>query len=178
MLSKDISALKQLAGNSGYHFQPAGGRDRGQRSQRRRVIQKLEKHLGDLHGKEIAVLGLAFKPGTDDLREAPSLVIAMRLLAEGADVSAWDPVADARALLPERSLRACSMLFRDADAAVIVTEWPVASLATPEACAAMRTPLVVDGRNVLDPETMRTLGFTYEASAGPRRSRWSSKARG
>jgi UDPglucose 6-dehydrogenase len=137
--------------------------------QRRRVIQKLEKHLGDLHGKEIAVLGLAFKPGTDDLREAPSLVIAARLLAEGADVRAWDPVADARALLPEVTF-ASSVLdaVRDADAAVIVTEWPeVASLATPEAHAAMRTPLVVDGRNVLDPETMRALGFTYEGVGRP-----------
>ena len=103
----------------------AGGGDRGQRAQRRRVIQKLQKHLGDLHGKEIAVLGLAFKPGTDDLREAPSLVIAARLLAEGAEVRAWDPVADARSLLPEVTF--CSSVLdavRDADAAVIVTEWP------------------------------------------------------
>jgi UDPglucose 6-dehydrogenase len=166
---KDISALKQLAGNSGYHFQLLAAVIEVNELQRRRVIQKLEKHLGDLHGKEIAVLGLAFKPGTDDLREAPSLVIAARLLAEGADVRAWDPVADARALLPEVTF-APSVLdaVRDADAAVIVTEWPeVASLATPEAHAAMRTPLVVDGRNVLDPETMRTLGFTYEGVGRP-----------
>jgi UDPglucose 6-dehydrogenase len=166
---KDVSALKQLAGNSGYHFQLLAAVIEVNELQRRRVVQKLEKHLGDLHGKEIAVLGLAFKPGTDDLREAPSLVIAARLLAEGADVRAWDPVADARALLPEVTF-ASSVLeaVRDADAAVIVTEWPeVAALVTPEAHAAMRNPLVVDGRNVLDPEAMRALGFTYEGVGRP-----------
>ena len=67
--------------------------------QKRRVVGKLEKHLGKLRGKKIALLGLAFKPNTDDLREAPSLVLASRLLAEGAEVRAWDPVADARRLL-------------------------------------------------------------------------------
>jgi UDPglucose 6-dehydrogenase len=133
------------------------------------VIQKLQKHLGDLHDKEIAVLGLAFKPGTDDLREAPSLVIAARLLAEGADVRAWDPVADARSLLPEVTFTSSVLdAVRDADAAVVVTEWPeVAALATPEAYAAMRRPIVVDGRNVLDPEAMRTLGFVYEGVGRP-----------
>jgi UDPglucose 6-dehydrogenase len=166
---KDISALKQLAGNSGYHFQLLAAVIEVNDLQRRRVVQKLEKHLGDLHGKEIAVLGLAFKPGTDDLREAPSLVIAARLLAQGANVRAWDPVADARALLPEVTFTSTVLnAVQDADAAVIVTDWPeVAALATPEAQAAMRTPLVVDGRNVLDPETMRALGFVYEGVGRP-----------
>jgi UDPglucose 6-dehydrogenase len=166
---KDVSALKQLAGNSGYHFQLLAAVIEVNELQRRRVIQKLEKHLGDLHGKEIAMLGLAFKPGTDDLREAPSLVIASRLLAEGADVRAWDPIADATALLPEVTFASTVLdAVRDADAAVIVTEWPeVAALATAEAHAAMRRPLVVDGRNVLDPETMRALGFTYEGVGRP-----------
>ncbi|MGH3017433.1 MAG: nucleotide sugar dehydrogenase [Gaiellaceae bacterium] len=166
---KDVSALKQLAGNSGYHFQLLSAVIEVNELQRRRVIQKLQKHLGDLHDKEIAVLGLAFKPGTDDLREAPSLVIAARLLAEGADVRAWDPVADARSLLPEVTF-ASSVLdaVRDVDAAVVVTEWPeVDALATPEAYAAMRRPIVVDGRNVLDPEAMRTLGFVYEGVGRP-----------
>jgi UDPglucose 6-dehydrogenase len=166
---KDVSALKQLAGNSGYHFQLLSAVIEVNELQRRRVIQKLQKHLGDLHGKEIAVLGLAFKPGTDDLREAPSLVIAARLLAEGADVRAWDPVADARSLLPEVTF--CSSVLdavRDADAAVVVTEWPeVAALQSAEAYASMRTPIVVDGRNVLDPEAMRSLGFVYEGVGRP-----------
>ncbi len=166
---KDVSALKQLAGNSGYHFQLLAAVIEVNELQRRRVIQKLEKHLGDLHGKEIALLGLAFKPGTDDLREAPSLVIAARLLAEGAELRTWDPVADGSALLPEAT-PALTVLdaIRDADAAVIVTEWPeVTSLATPEAYAAMRRPIVVDGRNTLDPEVMRALGFVYEGVGRP-----------
>jgi UDPglucose 6-dehydrogenase len=166
---KDVSALKQLAGNSGYHFQLLAAVIEVNELQRRRVIQKLEKHLGDLHGKEIALLGLAFKPGTDDLREAPSLVIATRLLAEGAELRTWDPVADARALLPEATVAPTVMeAVRDADAAVIVTEWPdVAALATPEAYSAMRRPVVVDGRNVLDPEAMRRFGFVYEGVGRP-----------
>jgi UDPglucose 6-dehydrogenase len=166
---KDVSALKQLAGNSGYHFQLLAAVIEVNELQRRRVIQKLRKHLGDLHGKEIALLGLAFKPGTDDMREAPSLVIAARLLAEGAELRTWDPVADGRALLPEATV--CSTVLdavRDADAAVIVTEWPeVVTLATPEAYAAMRRPVVVDGRNILDPEVMRALGFLYEGVGRP-----------
>ena len=100
---KDISALKQLAGNSGYHFQLLSSVIEVNELQKRRVIGKLQKHLGGLRGKKIALLGLAFKPGTDDMREAPSLVLASRLLAEGADVRTWDPVASARELVPAAS---------------------------------------------------------------------------
>jgi UDPglucose 6-dehydrogenase len=166
---KDVSALKQLAGNSGYHFQLLAAVIEVNELQKRRVIQKLQKHLGSLDGKRIAVLGLAFKPGTDDLRDAPSLVIASRLLAEGAEVSAWDPVADARGLLPE--LTHCVDVLeavQDADAAVIVTEWPeLATLASPEVYEAMRTPVIVDGRNLLDPDRARSLGFVYEGIGRP-----------
>src|SRR5437660_4692815 len=95
---KDVSALKQLAGNSGYHFQLLAAVIEVNELQKRRVIAKLEKHLGRLRGKTTAVLGLAFKPHTDDMRESPSLVIAARLAAEGAEVRTWDPVADARGL--------------------------------------------------------------------------------
>ena len=96
---KDGVALKQLASNSGYHFQLLNAVIEVNELQKRRVIGKLEKHLGKLRGKTIALLGLAFKPNTDDLREAPSLVLASRLLAEGAEVRTWDPVADASRLL-------------------------------------------------------------------------------
>src|SRR5205085_6636591 len=87
---KDVSALKQLAGNSGYHFQLLSAVIEVNELQKRRVIAKLQKHLGKLRGKTIALLGLAFKPNTDDMREAPSIVLASRLLAEGAEVRAWD----------------------------------------------------------------------------------------
>jgi UDPglucose 6-dehydrogenase len=132
--------------------------------QKRRVIAKLEKHLGKLRGKTIAVLGLAFKPNTDDLRDAPSLVIASRLLAEGAIVRTWDPVADARDRL--RGAQQCDSILEavtGADAAVIVTEWPeLRELASDEVRAAMARTLIVDGRNVLDPAQTRAAGFAYE----------------
>ena len=91
---KDTQALKQLAGNSGYHFQLLNAVIEVNELQKRRVIAKLEKHLGSLVGKKIALLGLAFKPDTDDMREATSLVLSARLQGEGAVVSAYDPVAE------------------------------------------------------------------------------------
>src|SRR5918997_3628966 len=96
---KDISFLKLLAGNSGYHFQLLNAVIEVNELQKRRLVSKLQKHLGSLRGKSIALLGLAFKPKTDDIREAPSIVLASRLLAEGADVRGWDPVARPRDLL-------------------------------------------------------------------------------
>src|SRR5439155_11605294 len=101
---KDVQALKQLAGNSGYHFQLLTAVIEVNELQKRRVVGKLEKHLGPLRGRRIALLGLAFKANTDDMREASSLVLSARLLAEGADVVAYDPVAaaNAAAVLDER----------------------------------------------------------------------------
>jgi len=161
---KDGVALKQLASNSGYHFQLLAAVIEVNELQKRRVIGKLQKHLGKLGGKRVALLGLAFKPNTDDLREAPSLVLASRLLAEGAEVRAWDPVADASRLLQGVTF-AESVLdaVGDADAAVIVTEWAeLRGLASDEVRQAMRRPLIVDGRNLLDPEQVRSAGFAYE----------------
>ena len=161
---KDVSALKQLAGNSGYHFQLLSAVIEVNELQKRRVVQKLKKHLGTLRGKTIALLGLAFKPGTDDLREAPSLVLASRLLAEGADVRGWDPVADASELLQGATLSETVLdAVRGADAAVIVTEWPeLRELARAEVREAMARPLIIDGRNLLDPAEVRAAGFAYE----------------
>jgi UDPglucose 6-dehydrogenase len=161
---KDVSALKQLAGNSGYHFQLLSAVIEVNELQKRRVIGKLQRHLGSLRGKRVALLGLAFKPGTDDMREAPSLVLASRLLAEGAEVRAWDPVADAAELLPQVTHCATVEEALDgADAAVVVTEWEqLKSLASPETKALMRRPLIVDGRNLLDPAAARAAGFAYD----------------
>src|SRR4051794_5843336 len=94
---KDVSALKQLAGNTGYHFQLLTAVVEVNELQKRRVVNKLKRHLGSLVGKRIALLGLAFKPNTDDMREASSVVLTARLQAEGANVSAYDPVAEDRA---------------------------------------------------------------------------------
>ncbi len=166
---KDVSALKQLAGNSGYHFQLLAAVIEVNELQKRRVISKLEKHLGRLRGKTIAVLGLAFKPNTDDLRDAPSLVIASRLLAEGALVRTWDPVADARDRL--RGATQCATVFEavtGADAAVIVTEWDeLRGLASKEVHDVMARPLIIDGRNLLDPGETRRAGFAYDSIGRP-----------
>jgi UDPglucose 6-dehydrogenase len=161
---KDSLALKQLASNSGYHFQLLAAVIEVNELQKRRVIQKLQKHLGKLRGKKVALLGLAFKAGTDDLREAPSLVLASRLLAEGAEVRAWDPVAEPGELMKGAVL--CDTVLEavtGVDAAVIVTEWEeLRGLASPEVRAAMARPLIIDGRNLLDPEETRRAGFAYE----------------
>jgi UDPglucose 6-dehydrogenase len=162
---KDISFLKLLAGNSGYHFQLLNAVIEVNELQKRRVVGKLQKHLGTLRGRAVALLGLSFKPNTDDLRDAPSIVLASRLLAEGADVRAWDPVADAREVL--KGVTICGSMIdalRGADAAVIVTEWDqLRSVLAPEFRDAMRNPLIVDGRNLLDPDRARAAGFAYEA---------------
>jgi UDPglucose 6-dehydrogenase len=161
---KDSLALKQLASNSGYHFQLLAAVIEVNELQKRRVIGKLKRHLGSLRGKKVALLGLAFKPDTDDMREAPSIVLASRLLAEGAEVRGWDPVADGRAL-PRGVELAPTVLeaVRDADAAVIVTEWAeLRDLAHEEVRAAMANALIVDGRNLLEPAEARAAGFVYE----------------
>jgi UDPglucose 6-dehydrogenase len=161
---KDSLALKQLASNSGYHFQLLAAVIEVNELQKRRVIQKLQKHLGKLRGKKVALLGLAFKAGTDDMREAPSIVLASRLLAEGAEVRAWDPVAKPGELLKGATL--CDSVLEavtGADAAVVVTEWDeLRGLASPEVRAAMARPLIIDGRNLLDPVESRAAGFAYE----------------
>jgi UDPglucose 6-dehydrogenase len=161
---KDVSFLKLLAGNSGYHFQLVSAVIEVNDLQKRRVVSKLQNRLGSLRGKKIALLGLAFKPNTDDMREAPSLVLASRLQAEGAVVHAWDPLVESHPALEGVVLEASLLdAVRDADAAVIVTEWPeLEGLASEEVREAMRTPLIVDGRNLLDPEAARAAGFEYE----------------
>src|SRR5277367_5809279 len=122
---KDVSALKQLAGNSGYHFQLLTAVIEVNELQKRRVIGKLQKHLGSLVGRRIALLGLAFKANTDDMREASSLVLAARLQADGASVRAYDPVAEeqARKLMPGVEMTLSALEAVDgADAIVLVTE--------------------------------------------------------
>ncbi|MDP9189769.1 MAG: UDP-glucose/GDP-mannose dehydrogenase family protein [Actinomycetota bacterium] len=172
-LPKDVSGLKQLAGNSGYHFQLLTSVIEVNELQKRRLIGKLTKHLGSLVGKRIALLGLAFKPDTDDMREAASLVLAGRLESEGARVAAYDPVATerARGLLPNVEMGSSALeVLQDADAAVLVTEWPeFAELDWSSVAAAMKTPLVVDGRNFLDADAIHRAGLTYEGVGRPAR---------
>jgi UDPglucose 6-dehydrogenase len=163
---KDVSALKQLAGNSGYHFQLLTAVIEVNELQKRRVMAKLQKHLGSLVGRKVALLGLAFKPHTDDMREASSLVLAARLQADGAKVRAYDPVAEevARSLLVGVEFAPSALdALRDADACVIVTEWPeFIALDWSEVRTRMNGTLVVDGRNCLDPSSVTAAGLAYE----------------
>jgi UDPglucose 6-dehydrogenase len=168
---KDVTALKQLAGNSGYPFLLLQAVWEVNELQKRRVVQKLQQRLGSLRGRTVALLGLAFKPNTDDMREAPSRIIAYRLLAEGAEVRAWDPVARPDDL---QGVEICGSVLEavtGADAAVIVTEWPeLREVATAEVRDAMVRPLIVDGRNLLDPAVVAAAGFEYEAIGRPTRA--------
>jgi len=163
---KDVTALKQLAGNSGYHFQLLNAVIEVNELQKRRVIAKLEKHLGSLVGKRIALLGLAFKPNTDDMREATSLVLSARLQAAGAHVVAYDPIAEeeARKLMPGIEFADDALgAVRGADAVVLVTEWQEFLDLSPATMAeAMAGDVLIDGRNALDPEAIRAAGLAYE----------------
>ena len=163
---KDVSALKQLAGNTGYHFQLLTAVIEVNELQKRRVIAKLQKHLGSLVGKEVALLGLAFKAHTNDMREASSLVLSARLLADGARVRAYDPVAEdeARKLMAGVQFApSATEALNGADAVVVVTEWPeFAQLDWREVANQMRGQVVIDGRNMLDPTRIRDAGLTYE----------------
>jgi UDPglucose 6-dehydrogenase len=163
---KDVSALKQLAGNSGYHFQLLTAVIEVNELQKRRVMSKLQKHLGSLVGTTVALLGVAFKPETDDMREASSLVLSARLQADGARVRAYDPVAG-----EEGSTLMLGVDFADsaleaidgADACVLVTEWPeFGKLDFAEVAGRMRGNVVVDGRNFFDRASVEAAGLTYE----------------
>jgi UDPglucose 6-dehydrogenase len=163
---KDVQALKQLAGNSGYHFQLLNAVIEVNHLQKRRVVAKLKQRLGSLRGLNVGILGLTFKPSTDDLREAASIVLAGRLVGEGATVTAYDPMVPAgpHPLFPGVTLCEEAMdVARDADALIIVTEWPeFVRLDWPAVRGHMRRPLVIDGRNCLDPMAMAELGFELE----------------
>lgn len=173
---KDVSALKQIAGNTGYHFQLLNAVIEVNELQKRRVIGKLKRYLGnELLGKQVALLGLAFKPNTDDMRQASSVVLASRLIAEGANVIGYDPIAveNARVLLPAVTYAGSAMeALQGADACVLVTEWEeFTTLDWSRARAVMARPIVIDGRNVLDGVLLEGLGFIYEGVGTPIRQR-------
>src|SRR3954468_17670150 len=163
---KDVSALKQLAGNSGYHFQLLNAVIEVNELQKRRVMGKLQKHLGSLVGRQVALLGLAFKPNTDDMREASSLVLSARLQADGAQVRAYDPVAEdeARKLMKGVEFADDPLdAVRGVDAAVLVTEWDeFKNLDWADVASAMSGRVVIDGRNALDAAAVAAAGLVYE----------------
>ena len=169
---KDVAALKQLAGNSGYHFQLLSAVIEVNELQKRRVVASLSARLGTLAGARVALLGVAFKPGTDDVRESPALVLAERLTVEGASVVAHDPVVGAagRRLLPAgvALTRDLGKAVAGADAALIVTAWPqYRGLLDPGVSASMTRPLLIDGRNMLDPYAAARAGYEWVGIGRP-----------
>jgi UDPglucose 6-dehydrogenase len=140
-------------------------------NQRERVIEKLLGEIRILKGRTIGLLGLAFKPNTDDLRDAPAIDIARKLLDRGARVKVHDPVASDRfrAEYSDLNVICCETpdeVFQDADAVVLVTEWPeYRELPWETLATTMRSPFVLDGRNVLDPARLKNGGFRF-ASLG------------
>jgi UDPglucose 6-dehydrogenase len=162
---KDVAALAAVAEGFAYHPELLHAVMDINRDQRMLVIDKLREALEELPGSVIGLLGLAFKPNTDDMRQAPSVDIAKVLLAAGAEVRAYDPAAveRARVLLPEvEYLKDAYQVAAGADAIVLVTEWnEFRQLDMARIKKLMRHPVVIDGRNIYDPSVMRKLGFTY-----------------
>jgi UDPglucose 6-dehydrogenase len=163
---KDIKAMIKFAGDHGYDFQTLKAVDRVNEAQKVRFVAKLESHFGSLKGRTIAVWGLAFKPRTDDMREAPAIPLINRLLRAKAKVQAFDPQAGSvaarifgkRVALARKSYDA----LKGADALVIATEWT--EVREPDFArmrSLMKTPVVFDGRNIYSPSQMKALGFTY-----------------
>jgi UDPglucose 6-dehydrogenase len=162
---KDVKALAHMAADKGRHPQLLQAVMDINADSRRQIVTKLSEMLGSLNGKAVGLLGLTFKPNTDDLREAPALEIASWLLAEGAVVKAYDPVGmpHARQLMPEIQMAQDPYgAAEQADALVICTEWnEFKNLDLSRVRQSMRQPIVVDGRNIYEPKLMRQLGFQY-----------------
>jgi len=162
---KDVLALYHMAASAGCHPQLLQAVMDINSDARKRFVKKVETVLGSLEGRLIGVLGLSFKPNTDDMREAPSVDIINALLKKGARVKAYDPVAMPRAeeLLPTVTFTATAYdVAKDADALLLVTEWnEFKQLDWHRIKRYMRQPVVIDGRNLYDPREMRQLGFIY-----------------
>lgn len=162
---KDTRALSRLARDKGYTFQLVDSVIEVNERQRERMVAKIREKMGELRGKTIGVLGLSFKPNTNDIRESPSIAIIKKLLEEGSRVRAFDPAAmeEARKALPEIEFgRDAYDVAQGVDALVLATEWnQFRRLDLGRLRSAMGKPIFIDLRNVYDPEQMRRLGFVY-----------------
>ena len=173
---KDIQSLLHTAREYGYQSRLLEAAMEVNRAQRQLVIQKLQEKLYILKGRTVALLGLAFKPETDDLRDAPSLQIAERLMQMGARVKAYDPIAIEACRMNHPGLRiqycaSAEEAAQDADALVLVTEWSEFSrLDLPGLAKSMARAILVDGRNLFDPEAARQAGFDYSGIGRPQRA--------
>lgn len=168
---KDVDAFVHIADHLGYDFELLKEVQRINQSQREHVMKKIQRELWVIQDKTIAVLGLAFKPETDDVREAPSLYFVPQLLEARAHLKAWDPVAQEKFKELYPNLEYPSDVIecaKDADLLLILTEWPeVKNMDMNQLKSVMKCPVIVDGRNLFDPVDMRNRGFTYHCVGRP-----------
>jgi UDPglucose 6-dehydrogenase len=163
---KDVKAILRFSAERGYDFRILKAVEEVNDAQKGLLVTKMQAHFGSLKGKTIALWGLAFKPKTDDMREAPAITMIEKLLGAGAHVQAYDPEAMriAKTLFGDRikyAQRSYEALT-GADALALVTEWhEFREPDFPKMRKLMRTPIVFDGRNIYNPDQMRSLGFTY-----------------
>ncbi|HEV7218399.1 MAG TPA: UDP binding domain-containing protein, partial [Terriglobales bacterium] len=169
---KDLMAFRSVARECGYEFRLLDEVIRINEDQRKRFIRTVRSALWTLRGKRLAILGLAFKGGTDDVRESPAVLLVQSLLQEGCQISAYDPAANERA----REILGDGIEYsnnayeaaKDADALLILTEWEeFASLDLRRLREALKYPIVIDGRNLYDPAVMAAQGFTYYSVGRP-----------
>ena len=169
---KDLMAFRSVARECGYDFRLLDEVIRINEEQRQRFIRKVRSALWTLRGKKLGVLGLAFKGGTDDIRESPAILLVRSLLQEGCEISAYDPAAHERAKEAlNSSVRLAESAYdaaHDADALLILTEWEeFAALDLTRLRSELKYPIVIDGRNLYDPEVMAANGFTYYSVGRP-----------
>jgi len=163
---KDTEALYQFATTCGYDFKLLKGVISANKRQRELMVEKIKHHIGDLKGKTIAILGLAFKQNTDDIRKSPAIDIIQLLLKEGANIRCFDPLAmdNAKKILP--NLTYCQDEYetaKDSDALVIVTEWnQFRNLDLLKIRGLLKTPILIDLRNLYEPNKVKELGFIYK----------------
>jgi UDPglucose 6-dehydrogenase len=168
---KDVAAFIKIGEELGYDFELLKIVQKINKEQHDQAVEKLRKALWTLKGKVIGILGLSFKPDTDDIREAPSIYIVNRLLREGATVKAYDPQAmnNARTVLPD--IEYCKdpyELAKGTDAILVVTEWDeFRNLELNKLKRLLRQPVIIDGRNIYNPVDLRSLGFVYEGIGRP-----------
>ncbi|MFB3915423.1 MAG: UDP-glucose/GDP-mannose dehydrogenase family protein [Terriglobales bacterium] len=170
---KDLSAYRAVARECGYDFRLLEEVMRINDEQRQRFLRKVRSALWTLKGKRLAVLGLAFKGGTDDIRESPAISIIESLLAEGSEIQAFDPAAMPHAceVLPQTGIRFAGSAYEaieGADALLVLTEWQdFKDLDFARVRSLLHYPIIIDGRNLFDPQTMREHGFTYLSMGRP-----------
>lgn len=164
---KDTAALVQMAGEADYEFKILRSEIEVNRTQRNLVIEKLLSVLGSIEGKTVSILGLSFKPNTDDVRESPAIEIIQFLLQHHACIKAFDPIAMTKSMAIFPQIYFATDVYDTLDqseAALIITDWPqFKEIDWREAGKRMKNKFIIDGRNMLDPGMLKSLGFIYHS---------------